>query len=251
MPTNRPLRPYIHNLHERIPKKISKMSVPTLSGDLTVAFRVLYLRCLRAKARGIQSDNEVQSYRFPRSCWYWSRFQLSICVWFPTSSKCGYCTVQHSPCVPFAALLAAEEATPLIPADVVAAATEANRVALLAAQSMPKFRSEAERDLYEEARATRAALELGLAQIQSSLRRLRTEQESVPALLGELVVAVGKLPTTAAPAVAPTRGDGRREGRMGKLGRPTGPRWGKTLCRRGLGPGPSRGVTSTLRLSWW
>ncbi|ELR05696.1 hypothetical protein GMDG_07539 [Pseudogymnoascus destructans 20631-21] len=28
---------------------------------------------------------------------------------------------------------------------------------------MPKFRSEAERDLYEEARATRAALELGLA----------------------------------------------------------------------------------------
>ncbi|ELR09204.1 hypothetical protein GMDG_08679 [Pseudogymnoascus destructans 20631-21] len=115
----------------------------------------------------------------------------------------------------FAALLAAEEATPLILAEVVAAATEANRVALLAAQSVPKFRSEAERDLYEEARATRAALELGLAQIRSSLRRLRTEQESVPALLGELVAAVGKLPTAAAPAVAPTRGDGRREGEDG------------------------------------
>ncbi|ELR04702.1 hypothetical protein GMDG_01560 [Pseudogymnoascus destructans 20631-21] len=89
--------------------------------------------------------------------------------------------------------------------------------ALLAAQSMHKFRSEAERDLYEE-RATRAALELGLAQIRSSLRRLRTEQESVPALLGELVAAVGKLPTAAAPVVAPTRGDGRREGEDGEVG---------------------------------
>ncbi|OAF59671.1 hypothetical protein VC83_03768 [Pseudogymnoascus destructans] len=75
-----------------------------------------------------------------------------------------------------------------------------------------------ERDLYEEARATRAALELGLAQIRSSLRRLRTEQESVPALLGELVAAVGKLPTAAAPAVAPTQGDGRREGEDGEVG---------------------------------
>ncbi|ELR07637.1 hypothetical protein GMDG_02685 [Pseudogymnoascus destructans 20631-21] len=111
-----------------------------------------------------------------------------------------------------------EEATHLVPADVVATATEANRVALLAAQSMPKFRSEAERDLYEEARATRAALELGLAQIRSSLRRLRTEQESVPALLGELVAAVGKLPTAATPVVAPTRGDGRREGEDGEVG---------------------------------
>ncbi|ELR08225.1 hypothetical protein GMDG_08623 [Pseudogymnoascus destructans 20631-21] len=168
------------------------MPVPTPSGALTVAFCVLCLRCLRAKARGIQSHD---------------------CVWSLTSSKCGYCTSQHSPCVPegfllpwflgeeFAALLAAEEATPLIPAD-----------------SMPKFRSEAERDLYEEARATRAALELGLAQIRSSLRRLRTEQESVSALLGELVAAVGKLPTAAAPAVAPTRGDGRREGEDGEVG---------------------------------
>ncbi|ELR02113.1 hypothetical protein GMDG_08792, partial [Pseudogymnoascus destructans 20631-21] len=97
-------------------------------------------------------------------------------------------------------LLAAEEATTLIPADVVAAATEANRVALLAAQSVPKYRSKAERDLYEEARATRAALDLALAQIRSSLRRLQMEQESVPALLGELVAAVGKLPTAATPA---------------------------------------------------
>ncbi|ELR03233.1 hypothetical protein GMDG_01216 [Pseudogymnoascus destructans 20631-21] len=118
------------------------MPVPTPSGALTVAFRVLCLCCLQAKARGIQSHD---------------------CVWSPTSSKCGYCTSQHSPCVPlpwflgeeFAALRAAEEATPLIPADV--AATEANRVALLAAQSMPKFRSEAERDLYEEARTTRVS----------------------------------------------------------------------------------------------
>ncbi|OBT81092.1 hypothetical protein VE02_10391, partial [Pseudogymnoascus sp. 03VT05] len=63
-----------------------------------------------------------------------------------------------------------------------------------------------------EARATRAALELGLAQIQSSLRRLRTEQESVPALLGELVAAVGKLPTAATPVAVPTQGGRRKEG---------------------------------------
>ncbi|ELR02228.1 hypothetical protein GMDG_01021 [Pseudogymnoascus destructans 20631-21] len=161
-----------------------------------VAFRVLCLHCLRAKARGIQSHD---------------------CVWSPTNSKCGYCTAQYSPCVPlpwfvgeeFAALLAAEEATPLIPADVVAAATEANQVALLAAQSVPKFRSEAERDLYKEARATRAALELGLAVTNSVI--------AVPSP-DELVAAVGKLPTAAAPAVTPTRGDGRREGEDGEVG---------------------------------
>ncbi|OAF57672.1 hypothetical protein VC83_05546 [Pseudogymnoascus destructans] len=123
------------------------MPVPTPSGALTVAFRVLCLRCLRAKARGIQSHD---------------------CVWSPTSSKCGYCMSQHSPCVPLPWFLGEEFE------------------ALLAAQSMPKFRSEVERDLYEEARATRAA--------------------------------VGKLPTAAAPAVAPTRGDGRREGEDGEVG---------------------------------
>ncbi|ELR02152.1 hypothetical protein GMDG_00945 [Pseudogymnoascus destructans 20631-21] len=147
------------------------MPVPTPSGGLSAAFRVLCLRCLQAKARGIQSHN---------------------CVWSVASSKCGYCTAQHSACVPlpwflgeeFAALHAAEEATPLIPTDVTAAATEANRVTLLAAQSVPKFHSEAEHDLYEaehdlyeaehdlyeEARATWAALESGLAQIRSPLR---------------------------------------------------------------------------------
>ena len=35
-------------------------------------------------------------------------------------------------------------------------------MALVAAQSVPKFCSEAERDSYEEVHATRAALELGL-----------------------------------------------------------------------------------------
>ncbi|ELR03119.1 hypothetical protein GMDG_05952 [Pseudogymnoascus destructans 20631-21] len=179
------------------------MPVPTPSGALSAAFRVLCLRCLRAKAHGIQSHK---------------------CVWSAASSKCGYCTAQHSACVlflgeEFAALRTAEKATPLVPADVAAATTEANRVTLLAAQSVPKFRSEAERDLYEKARATRAALESGLAQIRLSLRRLWTEQESVPALLGELVAAVGKLPTAANPAVAPTRGDGRRkEGQDGEVG---------------------------------
>ncbi|OBT81257.1 hypothetical protein VE02_10369 [Pseudogymnoascus sp. 03VT05] len=105
----------------------------------------------------------------------------------------------------FAALCAAEEATPLVAADVAAAATKANR-------SVPKFRSEAERDLYEEARATQAALESGLAQIRSSLRHLQTEQESVPALLGELVAAVGNLPTAATPVAVLTRGGRQKEG---------------------------------------
>ncbi|OBT81224.1 hypothetical protein VE02_10360 [Pseudogymnoascus sp. 03VT05] len=109
----------------------------------------------------------------------------------------------------FAALVAAKAATPLLDANVVAAAVEANRVLLLAAASVPKFRSKAERDLYEEARATQAALESGLA---LSLRCLRTEQESVPALLGELVAAVGKLPTAATPVAVPTQGSRRKEG---------------------------------------
>ncbi|OBT81172.1 hypothetical protein VE02_10382 [Pseudogymnoascus sp. 03VT05] len=176
------------------------MPVPVPSGALADSFRVLCVRCLRAISRGAAAHT---------------------CVWSPTSSKCSYCTSQHSPCVPlpwflgpeFAALAAAKAATPLLDADVVAAAVEANRVLLLAAASVPKFRSEAERDLYEEARATRAALESGLAQqIRSSLRRLRTEQESVPALLGELVAAVGKLPTAATLVAVPTRGGRRKEG---------------------------------------
>ncbi|ELR03691.1 hypothetical protein GMDG_06331 [Pseudogymnoascus destructans 20631-21] len=170
-----------------------------------VTFHLLCLHCLRAKACGIQSHD---------------------CVWSPTSLKCGYCMAQHSPCVPlpwflgeeFAALHTAEEATPLIPADIAAAATKANRVSLLAAQSIPKFRSEVERDLYKESRATRAALESGIAQILSSLRHLRMEHESFPAFLGELVAAVGKLPTAAAPAVAPTRGDVRKEGENREIG---------------------------------
>ncbi|OBT81102.1 hypothetical protein VE02_10383, partial [Pseudogymnoascus sp. 03VT05] len=102
----------------------------------------------------------------------------------------------------FAALAAAKAATPLLDANIVAAAVEANCMLLLAAASVPKFRSEAERDLYEEARATQAALELGLA----------TEQESVPALLGELVAAVGKLPTAATPMAVLTQGGRRKEG---------------------------------------
>ncbi|OBT81248.1 hypothetical protein VE02_10374 [Pseudogymnoascus sp. 03VT05] len=137
-----------------------------------------------------------------------------------------YCTSQHSLCVlvgflllfgfafrpKFAALVAAKAATPLLDANVVATAVKANRVLLLAAASVPKFCSEVERDLYEEARATQAALKSGLAQIRSSLHCLRTEQESVPALLGELVAAVGKLPTAATPLAVPTQGGRRKEG---------------------------------------
>ncbi|OAF60389.1 hypothetical protein VC83_03268 [Pseudogymnoascus destructans] len=196
------------------------MPVPTPYGALSAAFRVLCLRCLRAKACGIPSHD---------------------CVWSAASSKCGYCTAQHSACVPlpwllgeeFAALRAAEEATPLIPANVAATATEANWVTLLAAQSIPKFCSEAECDLYEEARATRAALKSGLA-VSRPLLRGGTRHSGCPQVgacsnsvvavpsadgtgerpgsLGELVDAVGKLPTTAVPAVVPTRGDGRKEG---------------------------------------
>ncbi|OBT81347.1 hypothetical protein VE02_10380 [Pseudogymnoascus sp. 03VT05] len=84
----------------------------------------------------------------------------SFCVFYYTS--------QHSPCVPvgflllfsftfrpeFAALVAAKAATPLLNANVVAAAVKANCVLLLATASVPKFRSKAERDLYKEARAT-------------------------------------------------------------------------------------------------
>ncbi|ELR03878.1 hypothetical protein GMDG_06418 [Pseudogymnoascus destructans 20631-21] len=147
--------------------------------------------------------------------------QAHACVWSPSSSKCEYCTGQHSPCVSlpwfldeeYRALVAAEAALPVVAANVVAAAAEANRVALVAAQSILKFRSAAERDSYEEARATHAAIEAGFAQIRSSLRRLRTEQGGVPALLEEVVAAVGKLPAVAATAATvPVRGGRRKEG---------------------------------------
>ncbi|ELR03582.1 hypothetical protein GMDG_06236 [Pseudogymnoascus destructans 20631-21] len=182
------------------------MPIPTPSGALSAAFRVLCLCCLRAKARGIQSHE---------------------CVWSAASYKCGYCTVQHLACVPlpwflgeeFEALHTAEEATPLVPADVATAATEANQVALLAAQTMPKFRSEVERDLYEEACTTRAALESGLAMTNSVVTALSADGTGErPGSLGGVGGCCGKLPTTAAPVVTPTRGDGRKEGEDGKVG---------------------------------
>ncbi|OAF55924.1 hypothetical protein VC83_07987 [Pseudogymnoascus destructans] len=105
------------------------------------------------------------------------------------------------------------------PIAIKAAAAKANRVALVAAQSVPKFRSAAERDSYEELRATRATLEAGLAmsiplscQIRSSLRRLRTEQGSVLALLVEVVAAVGRLPAVAVTAMVPDCTGGRKKG---------------------------------------
>ncbi|ELR04302.1 hypothetical protein GMDG_06691 [Pseudogymnoascus destructans 20631-21] len=119
------------------------MPVPTPSGALTVAFRC----ALSALPSGQSPWDPV-----PRLCLVPDQFEVWL-PWFLGEE--------------FAALLTAEEAIPLIPANVAAAATEANRVALLAAQSMPQFRSESERDLYEEARATRAALESGFAMTNS------------------------------------------------------------------------------------
>ncbi|ELR01934.1 hypothetical protein GMDG_08778, partial [Pseudogymnoascus destructans 20631-21] len=109
------------------------MPILTPAGALSGAFHVLCLRCLRAKARGIKDHD---------------------CVWSPASSKCEYCTAQHSTCVllpwfldeEYRVLAAAEAAHPWDPVAVEAAAAEANRVALVAAQSVPKFRSAAERD---------------------------------------------------------------------------------------------------------
>ncbi|ELR10638.1 hypothetical protein GMDG_04905 [Pseudogymnoascus destructans 20631-21] len=174
------------------------MPIPTPARALSVTFRVLCLRCLRAKARGVPAHD---------------------CVWSASSSKCEYCTVQHSTCVPlpwfldeeYRALVAAETTIPVVAADVTAAASEANWVALVAAQSVPKFSSVTERDSYEELRATRAAIEAGMGQIWSSLHRLRTEQGSVPALLGEVVAALGRLPAIAVAATVPDRTGGRRK----------------------------------------
>ncbi|ELR08131.1 hypothetical protein GMDG_02953 [Pseudogymnoascus destructans 20631-21] len=176
------------------------MPIPTPAGAPSVAFRVLCLRCLRAKARGVPAHD---------------------CVSSPSSSKCEYCT-----CVPasflvafsawfldeeYRALIVAETTIPLVAADVASAASEANRVALVAAQSIPKFCSVAERDSYKELRTTRAAIEAGMGQIRSLLRRLRTEQGSMPALLGEVVAALGRLPAVAVAATVPDRTGGRRK----------------------------------------
>ncbi|ELR03264.1 hypothetical protein GMDG_06014 [Pseudogymnoascus destructans 20631-21] len=174
------------------------MPIPTPAGALSVTFQVLCLRCLRAKARSVLAHD---------------------CVWSPSSSKCEYCTTQQSTCVPlpwfldekYRVLIAAETTIPLVAADFAAAASEANRVALMAAQSVPKFCSVPERDSYEELHATRAAIEAGMGQIRSSLRCLRTEQGSVPALLGEVVAALGRLPAVAVAAMVPDRTGGRRK----------------------------------------
>ncbi|ELR09243.1 hypothetical protein GMDG_08681 [Pseudogymnoascus destructans 20631-21] len=172
------------------------MPIPTPAGALG-RFPGPVWRCLRAKAQGVPAHD---------------------CVWSPSSSKCKYCTTQHSTCVPlpwflneeYRALVAAEATIPVVAADVAAAASEANRVALVAAQSVPKFRSVVERDSYEELCATRAAIEAGMGQIRSSLRRLRMEQGSMPALLGEVVAALGGLPAVAVTAMVPDRTGGRR-----------------------------------------
>ncbi|ELR10033.1 hypothetical protein GMDG_04438 [Pseudogymnoascus destructans 20631-21] len=175
------------------------MLIPTPARALSGAFCVLCLRGLRAKARGVRDHD---------------------CVWFPASSKCEYCTAPHYTCIPlpwfldeeYRVLAATEAADPWDPAAVEATATEANRVALVAAQSIPKFRSAAERDSYEELHARHPALEAGLAQIRSSLCRLWTEQGSVPALLGEVVAAVGRLPAVAVTAMVPDHAGGRKKG---------------------------------------
>ncbi|ELR09100.1 hypothetical protein GMDG_03684 [Pseudogymnoascus destructans 20631-21] len=112
----------------------------------------------------------------------------------------------------YCVLAAAEAADPWDPVAVEAAAAEANRVALVAPQSVPKFHSAAERNSYEELRAMHAALEAGLAQIWSSLRHLRMEQGSVPALLGEVVAAVGRLPAVAVTTTVPDCAGGRKKG---------------------------------------
>ncbi|OBT68855.1 hypothetical protein VE03_02040 [Pseudogymnoascus sp. 23342-1-I1] len=164
------------------------MPIPAPAGALPAAFRVLCMRCLRAKARGIEAHE---------------------CVWSPTTLKCEYCTSQHAGCVPlpwylgeeYQALLDIETSTNPSPAAITAAAAEANRVALVAAQSVPKFSSSAELGIYEELRATRAAIEAGFAaieegfaaieagfaQVQSLLILLQTDEKRVPALFEEVV----------------------------------------------------------------
>ncbi|ELR05827.1 hypothetical protein GMDG_01904 [Pseudogymnoascus destructans 20631-21] len=151
----------------------------------------------------------------------WARSVSSACAAFRPKLVASRTTIVSGPAPPqsvpwfldeeYRVLAAAEAADPWDPVAVEAAAAEANWVALVAAQSVPKFRSAAERDSYEELRATRAALEVGLAQIWSSLRRLRTEQGSVPALLGEVVAAVGRLPAIAVAATVPDHAGGRKK----------------------------------------
>ncbi|ELR10028.1 hypothetical protein GMDG_04433 [Pseudogymnoascus destructans 20631-21] len=125
----------------------SNLTLPILTptGALSGAFRVLCLRCLRAKARGVKDHD---------------------CVLSPASSKCEYCTAQHSTCIPlpwfldeeYRVLVTAEAADPWDLAAIKAAAAEANWMALVAAQSIPKFCSAAEHDSYEELHTTRAAI---------------------------------------------------------------------------------------------
>ncbi|ELR08494.1 hypothetical protein GMDG_00558 [Pseudogymnoascus destructans 20631-21] len=162
----------IHTNESIDPEQLT-MPIPTPAGALSVTFRVLCLRCPGARLRLVSLELKLP--------------------WFLDEE--------------YRALIATEATIPLVAAEVAAAASEANRVALMAAQSVPKFRSVVERDSYEELRTTHAAIE----QIRLSLRRLRTEQGSMLALLGEVVASLGRLPAVAVTVTVPDRTGGRRK----------------------------------------
>ncbi|KFY58479.1 hypothetical protein V496_06113 [Pseudogymnoascus sp. VKM F-4515 (FW-2607)] len=152
------------------------MPVPPPSGALTVAFRVLCMRCVRRKATVPDHD----------------------CVWSPTSSKCGYCVAQKSTCAPMSWFLAdeyetlidAETSSNPDPAAIKAAAAEAVRVATLAAAQMPKFRSEFELSAYMESVALRNSVEDCLRRVRLAVTALHTEQSRASSLLEGAVAAV-------------------------------------------------------------
>ncbi|KFY70717.1 hypothetical protein V499_08983, partial [Pseudogymnoascus sp. VKM F-103] len=169
------------------------MPVPPPPGALTVAFRQQCMRCVRAKGRKKDGDPAVS------------------CVWSLESSKCERCVAQHATCVPiswfagpeYQKLLAAEAATPPVPAAIKAAAAEIGRVVTLATANMPKFRSPAELSAYMESCALRAAVEDGLERVrqavavvgQKSALILVNQEKEIAALDGvaSAVDAVGEL----------------------------------------------------------
>ncbi|OAF63374.1 hypothetical protein VC83_00551 [Pseudogymnoascus destructans] len=194
-------------------------------GALPAAYRVLCMRCVRRI--GTPDDAPMEHE----------------CVWSEKSSKCAYCVKQKAPCVPilwfleeeYAAIVAAEAATPPVPATTLKTYKEVARVADLSSAAMPALRSPFEGAQYIQGLATLAAIKVGprrrgggveggygkllagqaravslLGTVDKTTDKVGKEVSFVATAVAKVEKAVGKL--AGAVAVAPRNGGKRKRG---------------------------------------
>ncbi|OAF57018.1 hypothetical protein VC83_06048 [Pseudogymnoascus destructans] len=202
----------------------AKMPVLLPPGALPAAYRVLCMRCVRRI--GTPDDAPMEHE----------------CVWSEKSSKCAYCVKQKAPCVPilwfleeeYAAIVAAEAATPPVPATTLKTYKEVARVADLSSAAMPALRSPFEGAQYIQGLATLAAIkdlaaaveglkeDTGkllagqaravslLGTVDKTTNKVGKEVSFVATAVAKVEKAVGKL--AGAVAVAPRNGGKRKRG---------------------------------------